>query len=952
MLSKPVQLVAFILFLGLQLHAQQFNVLTYGGISSTMSGEIILLIEEAAQSSNGQIKILNIETGLAYRKKASYFIPQANSETLDQDQLNKLNQLPVKSATSLQLIESTKAFLIFSAETPEPVVEFLKQRRSTMSIVNSTTRYWDDLKFGRLSYIEKKENQLVEFNTNKPEWQSDSEWRLSYYMKYRLSYEGHEFIITIFPKSFGEAGRLVNVLKKEKTNDSIILSTGNIVAAPDDKSNSQFDLSIIEKVGEQIVNVGPAELVGLKDIVEPYMQSPNKADHPIQFVSSNICLKNSGGCDLVFEPFTILYKNGFKIAVVGVSSPSTQAVIEKNSRKYSWLKNYFVQDPGVNLRDKILPLLHSQVDFVFILTNMNAEEYGQLLPYLNGSDIAILNQERQYSLGENNTYRFSQYKSRLPQLPLLNISVGDLLVVKNTFSKKDKDLTINLKKVFLDQSVPSGEYLLNGNIKNFTQMIYRKNVILPDHRILYPDKVVPSKEEFATLAAEIMRRKMGAEVGVFNIKNQDSTMVGAQDKSVVRTWVRDDEELQIMYLSGRDIKKLIQANKNVVENFKLSIVGVDDKSRIDKISIQDSELYRVVLSSAVTLSFERYGLSASKGQIGLFRQTELGYVDDNDQGKSILLADFLVDNLQLLYEKSILNIEPEKLMQSAEKYRELYEGRSESEQKGYWIHDLKKIGFEFSQVSTSDVSAFTNVQDNRLQSVDQRYLSGNLTYTASYRKYPLINEVGTTMSYSKLELLPSNAAATVNTLNDEIRFFVNTTLPVYNLKNTKWLGEEMGPFVELAYDTEFEKDPDQELKQNGLSFLGWKILNGDFVKNSSLSLMYEKRFAVGSERNATGVNLRFELGSAFFENQAQYKASCDYRYFFDYKDSLNADLASRLSLDQSFEFNLSNKISFGPFLKYLSLNRKIVNETVNQTLVGINFNYTNSWKPHFSPSKF
>lgn len=953
-MKRIKKLLLFLFFITgpLRAYAQQFDIISYGGVASTLSGELILLIEEAVKSSNGQLKIIEIQNGLAYRNQSSYFIPNLLTERTSSPELERLRKLPNKKNEKLNYLESARSLLVLADGTPKVLQDCLIQRKSTATTFNAFTRYWDDLSSGELQHSEKEDGQTDEYDTQKKEWSVDSAWWMTYYTRYRLAYEGREFNVIMLPKSFGGLDRLLSVVQKERGSHSLLLSTGNTVPSPDDDSSMQSALYTMRDLGRQIVSVAASELVGLKDYVEPYIQNPSRENHPIEFVSANVCLKKEDRCEPVFEPFTIVELNGFKVAVVGVTSPSARAVVEKVSHRYSWLKDYAVQDPLPILRDKILPLLHSKVDFVFLLTSMTPEEYGKILPNLNGVDAVFTRHDRQYSWNESNTYRFANFRQRVQHGPLTELVAADVYYAKSTFKVSGNDLTIEYSKKPLDQAVPVKGELIEGYIENLARMVTHKDVILPDHRTLYPDKVIPSKEEFGLMAAEIMRNDLGAEVGIFNLKSQGSNMVGAQDASVVRTWVRDDEDLQIVYLSGADLKKIIQANKTAEDPYKLAIIGVDDQGRIEQFAVRDNENYRVAISSTVTSSLAHYGVTAVPKQINTFKKSATGYVDDEAEGQSILLSDFLVDQLRERYKASQAATSPQSLMAAAEKYRALYEGHLAIEAEGYWVHDLKRLQLEYSQVSTTDPAAFSNVQDSRLKSVDQRYFSSNLMYAASYRQYPFVNELGLNISYAKLELLPSNADQINNILNDEINLFANTTVPIYNIEKQKWLGREMGPFVEIAYDTEFDKDPGQELKKNLLTFIGWKILGGEFVKSSSLALMVENQLAEGNERQALGANLRFELGSAVYEKQAQYRAYFDYRYFFDDNDSTNADLRSRLSLDQYFDLKFMDQLAFGPFFKYFSLTRKTVNETVNQTVIGVSLSYTNSWKPRFSRSKF
>ena len=51
-----------------------FDILSYANMSTTSSGEIILVVEDMAKDASSGLKIVNMDRGLAYRKNDIYLL--------------------------------------------------------------------------------------------------------------------------------------------------------------------------------------------------------------------------------------------------------------------------------------------------------------------------------------------------------------------------------------------------------------------------------------------------------------------------------------------------------------------------------------------------------------------------------------------------------------------------------------------------------------------------------------------------------------------------------------------------------------------------------------------------------------------------------------------------------------------------------------------------------------
>ncbi len=919
------------------------NILAYGSPSSTMSGDLLLLVENVIKESQGKIQIIDQSRGLAFRKNSTYLLTTLKHREAE---LNRFIQKSKPLEKKFQIFETSRSLLVLSYQAPIEFIQKLKDKQSDAIQHQGVNRYWDDLKWSKIKGGIAENSQKEKFPYyyfDRKNWNIEKNWKFSFFITYKLSFEGQEFNVTVLPKSFGGLERITNTLKSNRNANTLILSTGDITPAPEIENTDSNSLVELSKQGHHVISASSAEVIGLKKFIEPYNLEHSK-NAALQFTSANILVEDEAGgkSKPLFEPYVFIEKNGIKFAIIGVASSKEQNAIEKASAKNTWLKKIKIIDPVPILKDEILPKIHSKCDVVVLITNLSNEEYGKLYSSLNGVDLVFHRQQRVFDWSLQSASEFSDYRERVPQLPIDEIVSGDVFISKTNLKINKKKMSLVNTKILLDQSINSdSDKLIDDVYEEFSNIFSGKDIVLPDHKRIYPNEIILSKEEFANLAAELMRREFNAEIGVFAIQEQNSNIVGEQEASLIKTWVKPNEQVEVLYLTGSDLKSLINLNKSVNENQKLVIAGIDNKFKITGISVRDNELYRIAISSLVSSNPSVYlPVTNAKSRADLFKvEMNKGFVEAKE-GKPILMSDFLINSLRGLY-KTTQNLPESEFITS---YKNFYEGKSISKIDGYWINEIKNIQIEYSQLTTTDASAFSNLQDSRLKTVDQRYFSSNLSYLATYRKYPFVNEIGLKTQYAKQELLPSNSAEIKNILSNDILIFANIGLPIYSVTNNPNFATDMGPYIEMAYNTEFEKNGTADLKRNLLSSFGWKLMNGNILKSAKFAMVHERKFASDSNINLMGFSSRVEISKSLFDGTNTYRSDIEYRYFFDGVNDLSSDLRSRFSWDQYYDLKVFDNLTFGPFLKYYSLTKQSVQETTSQVLVGVSLNFSNMWK--------
>ena len=161
--------------------------------------------------------------------------------------------------------------------------------------------------------------------------------------------QGSFFPIKARLDSLGGLARRATFLKDLRTTgaEPILLDAGNLFIA---QNKSVELIKCYNEIGYDAFNVGAEDLGNAANI----KNLEQLAEFP--FLSANIVYKQSGKA--VFSPFITIERNGFKIAVIGL----TKNLLENSSDKYE------LKDPiqtGKNLLDKVA----SYSDYQVILFN-------------------------------------------------------------------------------------------------------------------------------------------------------------------------------------------------------------------------------------------------------------------------------------------------------------------------------------------------------------------------------------------------------------------------------------------------------------------------------------------------------------------------------------------------------------------------------------------------------
>ncbi|HOT74469.1 MAG TPA: bifunctional UDP-sugar hydrolase/5'-nucleotidase [Candidatus Wallbacteria bacterium] len=180
-------------------------------------------------------------------------------------------------------------------------------------------------------------------------------------------------------KYYGGASLLKTLLNKANRKESLVLAAGDLVQGTLFYNFFQgaADIETFNAIGLDALCLGNHEFDGG---VNALYDNYSKALFPA--LAANIDFKTNPSAAALIKPYTIFYKNGLKIAVIGIDTPQITSDTPK------LLSDITVSEPAVILKQYAVEL-RSGVDLIIALTHIGYNEDLKLASEIEEVDIII-----------------------------------------------------------------------------------------------------------------------------------------------------------------------------------------------------------------------------------------------------------------------------------------------------------------------------------------------------------------------------------------------------------------------------------------------------------------------------------------------------------------------------------------------------------------------------------
>ena len=262
----------------------------------------------------------------------------------------------------------------------------------------------------------------------------------------------------------------------------------------------------------------------------------------------------------------------------------------------------------------------------------------------------------------------------------------------------------------------------------------------------------------------------------------------------------------------------------------------------------------------------------------------------------------------------------------------------EGEQTYGWSAVLNKAGLEVSSTEIKNSEEYKSSPDSKLSGDSETVIKGIFYFSMikEAEKYKLDNNLF--MEYGKTKLRPADGPNVENETADKILLSSD-----YARKIWRYWDADVGPFAQIAYQTEFKANDDAPRTKVVRGTSGVKMFDGKYIKNMYAALVGEYDFTYNSKKTTklayeVGVDAVYPLREGVDFNFESY-----FRDYVAYSTYNPKDFEYELSVKANMLVDICNGLAMGPYLQYFQATDRGSSKYGASTIIGVEGSYSGSW---------
>ncbi len=247
--------------------------------------------------------------------------------------------------------------------------------------------------------------------------------------------------------------------------------------------------------------------------------------------------------------------------------------------------------------------------------------------------------------------------------------------------------------------------------------------------------------------------------------------------------------------------------------------------------------------------------------------------------------------------------------------------------------NLRRLGLEMSSTEVSNAKEYKNSPVSQLNTDSQTVIKGILDFALEYETEKNRWDNSVFLNYGKTKLKPQGEAADTTENEDKILLTSDYTYKLY-----KFQGLDLGPFASLAYQTEFTRNEDAPRMKVFRGKTGAKLLNGKIIKELYVAAVGEYDITYSEDVSKFAGEIGWRLEDSIRDGV---KMSTDgyFRKYFSYSRYIGTDLKYDLNLTARMDVNITNSLTFGPYVSYRLAQSREADKHGSNFMIGLSLGY-------------
>ena len=255
-----------------------------------------------------------------------------------------------------------------------------------------------------------------------------------------------------------------------------------------------------------------------------------------------------------------------------------------------------------------------------------------------------------------------------------------------------------------------------------------------------------------------------------------------------------------------------------------------------------------------------------------------------------------------------------------------------------WTANLKKAGIELSSTKIKNSEEYRDSPNAELSGNSESLVKGIFDFSLINQQSAYKWDNNLFMEYGKTKVHQNDGPAIENETADKILLSTD-----YALKMWRYWDADVGPFVQLAYQTEFKPNDDAPRTKVIRGMTGLKMFDGPIIKNMYAGLVGEYDFTYKHDKTykwayELGLDATYPLREGINFNFNTY-----FRDYFEYSKYNPHDFDYEWNTKADMMVDIYNGLAMGPYIQYFRAKDRGSNKFGSSTIIGVEGSYGGSW---------
>lgn len=247
--------------------------------------------------------------------------------------------------------------------------------------------------------------------------------------------------------------------------------------------------------------------------------------------------------------------------------------------------------------------------------------------------------------------------------------------------------------------------------------------------------------------------------------------------------------------------------------------------------------------------------------------------------------------------------------------------------------NLRRLGLEMSSTEVKNAEAYQNSPVSQFNADSQTMIKGIFDGALEYENKDLQWVNSLLLEYGKTKLKPVDGENETNENADQILLTSEYTHKMWQYKTV-----DFGPMASLGFQSEFTKNQDAPRTKILRGKAGFKVFNGKIIKDLYVAGVYEYDMTYPEHVSKSAAEIGWRLAYDFKEN-LQFSSDGYYRDYLTYSHYIAEDLKYDFKATARMDANLTNTLTFGPYVSYRQGKARGTDKTGSNFVIGLSLVY-------------